>query len=495
VTRLLLLFALLFAAAPARADDISAASRGVVRVVVIAFDEYGEVAGFGHGSGFAVAPNRIVTNHHVVAIALEHPKNVVVGVVPSQGSRSFRARIRSADPARDLALLEMEEGTLSPIPLYVGPVEEGSTVTALGYPGNVDLATAQSADDYITPLPATRSIGNYSNERPINGIAALLHTANIARGNSGGPLLDQCGRVIGVNTFITRGDEGDSPFGFAIANRELAAFLRQAGQPFGAVQTGCVGMAERLAQDRDRQQAADRDRLAGEDARRRAEERRLEQARFAVIQERENRVAIAVLLVVLSLVSLGAAGVLMVKDRVRHAAISAGVGAAFLVGAAIVFFTRPSLADVMPAASGAPAQAPPSAFAASSQCRIVPERSRITVSSAEPVSIGWGSSGCVNGRTQYVQQGEAWTRILVPEQEETVSILEIRPGAGEYVVNRYLLGEEAMTRARRLRRRVELKSCTTDQRRLADLAEGLQQIRRILPELPNERLVYRCSAG
>ena len=62
---LILLLALLAFAAPARADDISAAGRGVVRVVVVVIED-GEIVDFGHGSGFAVASNRIVTNAHVI---------------------------------------------------------------------------------------------------------------------------------------------------------------------------------------------------------------------------------------------------------------------------------------------------------------------------------------------------------------------------------------------------------------------------------------------
>jgi len=180
---LVMLLALLAFAAPARADDISAAGRSVVRVVVIAFED-GEVAGFGHGSGFAVGPNRIVTNAHVVAAAQEG-KQVRIGIVPSEGAQAAEARIIAVDPARDLALLELTRGTLTPIPLYTGPLDDGAPVAALGYPGNVDLATARSADDYITPLPPTRSVGIFSNVRTINGITTLLHTASIARGHSG----------------------------------------------------------------------------------------------------------------------------------------------------------------------------------------------------------------------------------------------------------------------------------------------------------------------
>src|SRR3546814_19195096 len=93
-------------------------------------------------------------------------------------------------------------------------------VVALGYPGNVDLATARSANDYITPRTPTRSEGNMSNLQTVDGVAMLIHTAKISRGNSGGPLVDQCGRIVGINTAITRADDGDSPFAFAISGRE-----------------------------------------------------------------------------------------------------------------------------------------------------------------------------------------------------------------------------------------------------------------------------------
>ena len=83
MARLLLALTLLLTlGAPARADDISAAGRGVVRIVTIAMID-DEVVGFGHGSGFAVAPNRIVTNAHAVELASRYPGNVVVFVVPS----------------------------------------------------------------------------------------------------------------------------------------------------------------------------------------------------------------------------------------------------------------------------------------------------------------------------------------------------------------------------------------------------------------------------
>lgn len=487
---LLALLAFLAVAAPARADDISAAGRGVVRVVVIAFED-GEVVDFGHGSGFAVAPNRIVTNAHVVELAARFPENVVVGAVPSQGSKARRARIVAIDPPRDLALLEIEGAGLPPLPLYVGPLDDGMGVAALGYPGNVDLATAQSMEDYITPLPATRSVGIFSNVRPINGITTLLHTASIARGHSGGPLLDQCGRVLGVNTLITRAQEGDSPFAFAVGNRELAAFLRQAGQPFQSTAAECVSMAERLRQDEARSEAEARERQA--EAAARAEQAR-ERALARIEERRENRLAVAVLMLVLSLLAFGGAGIMIVKNRQRQAILLGGGGAVLLVAATVVFFTRPGLdeAEAVEPAVDRPVIDAVGGFAGRNTCELVPERSRVTSSSTGPVPLEWSETGCVNGRTQYARSGDSWTRILVPEGEQAVSVLEFRPRSGEYVVTRYQLDADAMARVRSLRRDVDVKACTPDEEARTVLADQLRDIGAVLPDLPNERLVYRC---
>ncbi|HEV2866237.1 MAG TPA: serine protease [Allosphingosinicella sp.] len=490
LARFLLVF-LLFAATPARADDISAAGRSVVRVVVVTFGEDGEVAGFGHGSGFAVAPNRVVTNAHVVAEA-EEGKNVSVGVVPSQGAQATRATIVAVDPQRDLALLELEQGTLPVIPLYIGPLVDGAPVAALGYPGNVDLATARSADDYIVPLPPTRSVGIFSNVRPINGITTLLHTANIARGHSGGPLLDQCGRVLGVNTLITRTENGDATFAFAVANRELTAFLREAQQPFQSVATECVSMADRLRQDQERSAAEAQTRQAELAARRQqAHERALAQLE----DRRETRLAISVLLLVLSLLAFGGAGIMIIKNRQKPAMLLGGAGIVLLIGAIIVFFTRPSLADIdeaPPEENSASVQDEPARFAGRNSCELVPDRSRVTVSSTNGVPLEWNDNGCANQRTQYARNGDTWTRILVPENEQAVSVLEFKPDSGEYVVTRYLLDAAQMTQVRSLRRGVDVKSCTADNEARIVLADQQREIARLLPRLPNERLVYRC---
>ena len=502
MARILLFFAaqlaLVFgAASPARADDISASARSVVRVVVIAVDGE-EVVGFGHGSGFAVSGNRVVTNAHVVALAAENPENVAVGVVPSEGSKSYGARLVAYDAAHDLALLELTEGSLPPAALYMGPFAEGGNVVALGYPGNVDLATAQSANDYITPQAPTRSAGNYSNDRQVDGIRALLHTANIARGNSGGPLLDTCGRIVGVNTFITRGEEGDAPFGFAIANSEVATFLRAAKQPFSAVTSPCVSMEDRLNAERSREeQEKARAEAIETRARDKAEQAALAKAQAENEDLRENRLAFAIVLGVLSLAAFGGAGLMAYKDRMRPAMLFIGGGALLLIGATFAFLSRPARDDLHIQADvpieTSDAKAGISEATGKSVCKLVENRSRVTVSSTDDVALDWAPGGCMNGRTQYARAGNVWRRILVPNGEATVSVLEYTPSRSEYVVTRYLMSQEAMAEVRRLREGINIKACSADEESRAILGDRQDTIRSSLPQLPNERLVYQCG--
>jgi V8-like Glu-specific endopeptidase len=494
IRRLLpMLLAMLALAAPARADDIAVAGRSVVRVVVIQFNEDQEVSDFGHGSGFAIAPNRVVTNAHVVAMAQEG-KAVAIGVIPSQGAQATRAHVIAIDPARDLALLQIDEGTLIPVSLYTGPLDDGTPVAALGYPGNVDLATARSAEDYITPLPPTRSIGIFSNVRPINGITTLLHTANIARGHSGGPLLDQCGRVLGVNSLITRNQEGDATFAFAVANSELVAFLQQNHQPFQSVSTECVSMSDRLRQDQERTDAEGRAAAAAAATRADQARQTRERSLAGVEESRETRLAVAILFLVLSLVAFGGAGIMLQKERMKPAKILGGAGAALLLLAILAFLSRPSLAAAEEAPPGNSAEAAaPNRFVGRNLCHFQPERSRVTVSPTSDIPLDWTESGCMNARTQYAHVGEVWTRILVPNGEQNVSVLEFRPGNGEYVITRYGLDAAAMTRVRALRRGIEIKACTPDADARTVLADQQRDIGAVLPHLPNERLVYACE--
>lgn len=500
MTRLLALLLALFALTlPARAaDDISAASRSVVRVVTVAMVD-GEVVGFGHGSGIAISPTRIVTNAHVVESAVQYPNNVALGVVPSEGQKSFAAKLIAIDKARDLALLEITEARLPAAAVYTGPLESGADVVALGYPGNVDLATARSANDYITPRTPTRSEGNLSNTQSVDGVAMQIHTAKISRGNSGGPLVDACGRIAGINTAITRADDGDSPFAFAISARELTRFLADANQQYASVGTPCLSLAEADARDRAAMDAEARASAEANAAKNAAAEldRDLKQARAEeeALAARENRIALAGVFFVIGALAAGAGLLFYSQQNMRNAKIAGGAGAALMIGAAALFVTRPDArAEIAADSAPAPTAAEPKLAAGNLLCTIRPDRSRITVSATTDVPISIGKDGCVNGRTQYTRGADdRWQRILVPNDEPTVTVASIDAAGRDYRVERYLLDAETMTKARETRAGVVLKSCTANPDELAGLAAQQDAIRSALPASPNERLVYRCQ--
>ncbi|MES3100434.1 S1C family serine protease [Sphingomonas faeni] len=497
--RLLFLLALTFGlASSASADDIAATGRGVVRVVTIAVVD-DQVVGFGHGSGFAIAPNRIVTNAHVVDLAERYPDNVVVGIVPTEGTKSYQGKVIAYDSQRDLALIEFTGARLPPSALYTGPMTEGDAVVSLGFPGNVDLATARSAADYIRPMTPVRSEGVLSGRRVLSSVEVLLHTASIARGNSGGPLLDRCGRVIGVNSAITRGEEGDSTFGFAIADTELAGFLHDAKQAYASIGTGCTSIEDRLRQDADADARATADAAsakrdaATQDAM--AREVALEKARTEASRSRENVMAIAGLLLVAGALVIGSAGLLESRGQRRQAIWAVSVGGVAVLVAIIVFVLRPSgEVDVPVSALPKTRTSTPDAAPGKLMCTLIPERSRITISSSEDVPIDWGAKGCVNGKTQYVEANGRWDRVLVPDAEQTVSVLSFDPATRVYSNTRYLMSAAGMTAARTARGVVP-NVCNMDDAALARLAGQQAAVRAVLPPLPNEKLVYSCKSA
>jgi hypothetical protein len=483
----------------ARADDVEATQRSVVRVVTVAVVN-GEVVGFGHGTGFAVAPNRIVTNAHVVADAVEYPDNVAVGIVPSEGTRSYPGRLIRIDRRRDLALIEIVRGTVPPTSVFTGAVTQRETVFALGYPGNVDLATARSANDFIRPQTPVASDGIISSTSEINGVSALVHDADIARGNSGGPLVDRCGRVVGVNNAITRADEGDSPFSFAVSVRELAGFLQEAGQAFTNVSGPCVTMAEAAARDAAQATAAQQARATAEAREAAARTERLAQARAEAQANRETFIAFALALFAGAMLSAMAAMMFTMQAKSRHqraAMIAAGV---LSVGAVIVFLMRPDPRDVTLATIATANGAAPGrlnnvqpAIIGDLSCRVLRDQSRLTVSAGTDSALTITGTGCVNTRTQYADGADGrWTRTLVPDQDATISRMSYDPANGNYVVERWLMAMTDMERARRAGGSAA-PGCTTNAAARTAIANRETALAAMLTNAPNERIVHRCA--
>ncbi len=145
------------------------------------------------GSGVvAEAGGFVLTNHHVVANA------VAVRVVDGDGRR-LRARLVGSDPPTDLAVVQVEGADLRPARFASGGgLRVGDHVFAFGVPFGLPLSASSGM---VSALPDDEESGFLQTDAPLNP------------GNSGGPLLDDRGEVVGINVAILRGAQG---IGFAI---------------------------------------------------------------------------------------------------------------------------------------------------------------------------------------------------------------------------------------------------------------------------------------
>lgn len=156
----------------------------------------------GAGTGFVVAEGGIVaTNHHVIRGA-----NKIVIIVWPEGNASkpdlLPATVVWDSPGLDLALLQVQNLNRRPLVLHEKIPEKGSKVVSIGFPGAADELWEKA----ILESTLTEGIVGRIFEQPWrlnkNGepLVIIQHSASVNHGNSGGPLLDNCGRVVGVNT-------------------------------------------------------------------------------------------------------------------------------------------------------------------------------------------------------------------------------------------------------------------------------------------------------
>ncbi|HKY80420.1 MAG TPA: trypsin-like peptidase domain-containing protein [Sphingobium sp.] len=497
---ILLAFALP-AIARAEQQDIASAARGVVRVVLVATD--GSEAYFvGHGSGFAVAPDKVITNAHVVELTREE-KNLVIGVIPSEGRKSYGGRVIAYSPGNDLALIQLEEGHLPVSSFYAGAVSDGQHVTAIGYPGTVDRAQGLGLREMVEPLGTVKTSGTVSSGRSSHSFDTILHTAPLAAGNSGGPLVDDCGRVLGVNSFGSVSDGNDAEFGFAVSWREVASFLRQAGVSSLHTVVPCRSMAEADAAEtaltqREAQQSEQSER-ARADAREAAVEKARDMAERDVISGRENAMAGAAMLLALAVLALGAGGLFYTQGRERRSTWCLAGGGALLLGALALFFLKPSFSSIDDRVAlpqddrvvGNNAYA----WAGDNICRVDLNRSRITVSEANDIPFHWAEGGCVNGSTQYASSGTGWERATVPDAGSYITLSRFDPATGTLRIQRWLPDVGTMDKARALLSDSPIRGCGSDTALLAKIAALRTDIAALLPAQPNERLVYHCQKG
>lgn len=158
------------------------------------------------GTGFVFAPGRVLTNAHVVA-GVSDPQ-VQVGAV------SLRARVVLYDPDRDLAVLFVPGLDRAPLN-FAGPAVSGTGAVVVGYPNDGPFRADPAR---VRGTQKARGPDIYQQRTVVREIYALR--ARVQPGNSGGPLLDSAGRVLGV-VFAAAAD--DTQTGYALTAAEVAS--------------------------------------------------------------------------------------------------------------------------------------------------------------------------------------------------------------------------------------------------------------------------------
>jgi S1-C subfamily serine protease len=221
-----------FVSAPAAVSDseeqqlielYAHANQSVVSIIV----EIGQT-GASQGSGFLFDDQgHVVTNHHVVEgggrLQVDFPSGL-----------KLRGQVLGVDPDSDLAVIRLDQLPEGVLPLALGDsdlVQVGQRVVAIGNPfGLAGTMTVGIISGLGRSLPGNRAAaggGSFSAPNIIQTDAA------INQGNSGGPLLNMRGEVIGVNRAIISESGVNSGVGFAIASntvRQVVPYLISEGR-------------------------------------------------------------------------------------------------------------------------------------------------------------------------------------------------------------------------------------------------------------------------
>lgn len=215
------------------------------------------------------------------------------------------------------------------------------------------------------------------------------------------------------------------------------------------------------------------------------------------------------LIALLVAVGSGAAAVQWRRDPAtsKRAGLAAGAAGAAVIIAGLLWLTRPGLAEIEDRVAAALAEAekdgdtgdtaadtPSQAADGALLCSFLPDRSRVTSARADDVALDWNADGCVNGRTQYgLSAGGEWSRVLVLEDEAAVAVNTYDPATRTFRTDRYLLGQADMAKVVAARGKYTPPACQVSEA-ARTLGEQQSALVALLPDRPNERLVFDCVA-
>ena len=192
------------------------------------------------GTGFVVAPRQVMTNHHVA-------EGCTAMIARNAAGQEIAATVIAVDARRDLALLRTEADAGPVLPFRrTAEVRRGENVVTYGFP----LAGLLSSGPTLTTGDVSALAGLGDNPRQIQ------ISAPVQQGNSGGPLLDLRGHVVGVivsklNAQRIAQATGDIPqnVNFAVKHTEAVDFMREHGvQPQLEDPTGSLRTAAEIGE-------------------------------------------------------------------------------------------------------------------------------------------------------------------------------------------------------------------------------------------------------
>ena len=176
------------------------------------------------GTGFVIAPNRVMSNAHVVA-------GTESVTVEAEGKK-YDATVVSYDPNADISILDVPNLPQLPLVFAEEPAKTGTDAVVLGYPGGGDFAATPARVREIIELSGPDIYKTTTVNREVYTIRGLVR-----QGNSGGPMINRAGQVIGV-VFGAAVDDNDT--GFVMTTDEVSRQLAKIGNT-AKVPTGvCV---------------------------------------------------------------------------------------------------------------------------------------------------------------------------------------------------------------------------------------------------------------
>lgn len=176
------------------------------------------------GSGFVVAPNRVMSNAHVVAGA--------DSVTIEADGKTYDAGVVSYDPNADISILDVPNLPITPLQFAEQPAPKGTDAVVMGYPGGGDFLATPARVREIIELNGPDIYRTTTVTREVYTVRGTVR-----QGNSGGPMINRAGKVLGV-VFGAAVDDADT--GFVLTAKEVERQLVMVGNTQRVTTGTCI---------------------------------------------------------------------------------------------------------------------------------------------------------------------------------------------------------------------------------------------------------------